>query len=42
VDIPTLVFLEKKEVMELQRVALGFFLLLMVYTAQLIANQAGC
>ena len=41
----TLVFLEKKEVMEPQRVALGFFLLLMVYTAQLIANHdstAGC
>ena len=44
-DIPTLVFLEKKEVMEPQRVVLGFFLLLMVYTAQLIANHdstAGC
>jgi len=34
-----LVSLEKKEVMEPQRVAPGFFLLLMVYTAQLVANH---
>ena len=37
-DLPTLVFFVKKEVME--RVPLGSFLLLMVYTAQLIALHA--
>jgi len=39
------IFFEKKEVMEPQRIILDFFLLLMVYTAQLIANHdstAGC